>query len=60
MSETTPPPDDKPDSIWDNDLPPGEAPPLPRKPLTIAIVAYALWLVFLIAMMILRIQETSG
>jgi len=45
-----------PKSIWDNDLPVGDSPPLPRWPLTAAIVVYCLWMVFLIAMMILRIS----
>ncbi|MEP0843599.1 MAG: hypothetical protein HRF43_12925 [Phycisphaerae bacterium] len=44
-----------PRSIWDNDLPAGDSPPLPRWPLTTAVVAYGLWLIFLISMAILRI-----
>jgi len=52
----TPP---KPRSIWDNDLPAGDSPPLPRWPLTAAIIAYSVWMVFLIAMMILRIRTTG-
>jgi hypothetical protein len=47
-------------SIWDNDLPAGDSPPLPKWPLVTAIAAYAVWMVFLVAMMILRIKETSG
>lgn len=43
-------------SIWDNDLPAGDSPPLPRWPLTAAIVTYVLWMVFLISMMILRLS----
>lgn len=50
---------DKPKSIWDNDLPAGDSPPLPRWPLRAAIVAYSLWMVFLVGMMILRIYGTS-
>ena len=45
-------------SIWDNDLPAGDSPPLPRWPLTVSIIAYGLWMVFLISMMILRIRTT--
>lgn len=45
---------EKPKSIWDNDLPAGDSPPLPRWPLTAAIVAYSVWMVFLISMAILR------
>ncbi len=48
----------KPKSIWDNDLPAGDSPPLPRWPLTAAAVAYGLWMVFLISMMILRMSGT--
>ena len=46
----------KPKSIWDNDLPAGDSPPLPRWPLTAAIVAYSVWMVFLVSMAILRIS----
>ncbi len=42
-------------SIWDNDLPPGDSPPLPRGPLTAAIIAYSCWMVFLVGMMIVRL-----
>lgn len=45
----------EPRSIWDNDLPAGDSPPLPRWPLTAAVLAYGAWMVFLIAMMIMRI-----
>ncbi len=45
----------KPGGIWDNDLPAGDSPPLPRWPLTAAIVACCLWMVFLVCMMIMRI-----
>jgi len=50
----------KPKSIWDNDLPAGDSPPLPKWPLVAAIVAYGAWMIFLLAMMILRLIETSG
>ncbi len=43
-------------SIWDNDLPAGDSPPLPRWPLTVCIVLYGLWMVFLIAMWIVRLK----
>lgn len=59
--ETTSPPANvtaKPKSIWDNDLPAGDSPPLPRWPLTAAIVAYSIWMVFLISMAVLRIATT--
>jgi hypothetical protein len=49
----------KPKSIWDNDLPAGDSPPLPRWPLTAAIVTYSLWMVFLITMAILRLKNVS-
>jgi len=45
----------KPKSIWDNDLPAGDSPPLPRWPLTVSIIAYSVWMVFLISMMIVRL-----
>lgn len=58
MSDATPtnPPaaPNKPKSFWDNDLPAGDSPPLPKWPLTAAIVAFSLWMVFLISMAILR------
>lgn len=58
MSDTTatdkPTGDQKPKSIWDNDLPAGDSPPLPKWPLTAAIVAYSVWMVFLISMAVLR------
>lgn len=42
-------------SIWDNDLPPGDSPPLPRWPLTASIVAYSCWALFLVAMLVVRL-----
>jgi len=51
--------DSKPKSIWDNDLPAGDSPPLPRWPLTASIVAYGLWVVFLISMAVVRISYTD-
>lgn len=48
----------RPKGIWDNDLPVGDSPPLPRWPLTASIVAYALWMVFLVAMMVVRLTTT--
>lgn len=47
-----------PKSIWDNDLPPGESPPLPKWPLTLSIAAYSCWMVFLVSMMIVRLTTT--
>ncbi|HOA75866.1 MAG TPA: hypothetical protein PL151_20220 [Phycisphaerae bacterium] len=46
---------ERPKSIWDNDLPPGDSPPLPRWPLTAAIIAYSCWALFLVAMLIVRL-----
>ncbi|GEM_PF-746875 len=51
-------PQAKPKSIWDNDLPAGDSPPLPRWPLTAAIVAYSVWMVFLISMAVVRIATS--
>lgn len=49
----------QPKSIWDNDLPAGDSPPLPRWPLTAAIAAYAIWMVFLVSMMLMRVTQAS-
>lgn len=49
-------PEPGPKSIWDNDLPAGDSPPLPRWPLTAAIITYSLWMVFLVAMAVVRIR----
>ena len=46
-------------TIWDNDLPAGDSPPLPRWPLTAAILAYSVWIVILISMMIVRISTSN-
>lgn len=46
----------QPKSIWDNDLPPGDSPPMPRWPLTASIVAYVCWMLFLISMVIVRLK----
>jgi hypothetical protein len=51
-------PEAKPKSIWDNDLPAGDSPPLPRWPLTAAIVAYGVWIAFLVSMAVLRITTS--
>ena len=45
-------------SIWDNDLPAGDSPPLPRWPLTAAIVAYSIWMIFLVSMAVLRLKTS--
>ena len=56
MTETdTPSAETKPTSIWDNDLPTGDSPPMPRWPLIAATVAFAIWAVFLIGMMVMRL-----
>ncbi len=44
-------------SIWDNDLPAGDSPPLPRWPLTASAVAYGVWMIFLISMMVMRLMH---
>jgi len=51
-------PADQPKSIWDNDLPAGDSPPMPRWPLVAASVAFAVWFGFVISMMVLRLSET--
>ncbi|UCD29113.1 MAG: hypothetical protein JSV03_01110 [Planctomycetota bacterium] len=51
--------EEKPKSIWDNDLPAGDSPPLPRWPLTASIIAYSVWIVFLFAMMLVRLSNPS-
>jgi hypothetical protein len=43
-------------SIWENDLPAGDSPPLPRWPLILSATLYGLWMIFLIAMMIVRLR----
>jgi len=58
-ADRTSEPAGKPRSIWDNDLPPGDAPPLPRWPLTVSIAVYVVWMVFLVSMMILRLVQVS-
>jgi len=55
MSQTNPA-TAKPKSIWDNDLPAGDSPPLPRWPLVFWIVVYVLWMLFLISMLIVRLK----
>jgi len=60
MADTkAPSPTDKPRSIWDNDFPAGDSPPLPRWPLAASIAVYACWMVVLIAMMVVRLVETG-
>ena len=46
-------------SIWDNDLPAGDAPPLPDWPLKAAIATYAAWMVILIGLLILRLSTPT-
>ncbi len=48
----------KPGSIWDNDLPAGDAPPLPAWPLKVAVATYVVWLIVLVSMMVLRLSTT--
>ncbi len=47
---------DKPKSIWDNDLPAGDSPPLPRWPLVLWIALYVVWMLFLISMVVVRFK----
>ncbi len=49
---------EKRNSIWDNDLPPGDSPPMSKGPLVATIALYAAWMVFLISMMIVRLVTT--
>lgn len=58
MAKENTAPNHPPKSIWDNDLPPGESPPLPKWPLTLSIAAYSCWMVFLISMLIVRLTTT--
>ena len=51
--------DEQPRSIWDNDLPAGDSPPLPRWPLTASIIAYSIWMVILFSMLIVRLSTTG-
>lgn len=46
-------------SIWDNDLPAGDSPPLPRWPLTLSAIAYGIWMLFLIGMMVMRLRHSA-
>jgi len=51
--------DNQPPSIWDNDLPAGDSPPLPRWPLAASITAYSVWMVILISMLMVRLYSTG-
>jgi hypothetical protein len=42
-----------------DDLPAGDLPPQPRWPLVLASAAWGLWVVFLVAMMWMRIRTTA-
>ena len=44
----------------DRSVPAGDSPALPRWPLVLAATAWAAWLVFLVAMMALRIGSSGG
>ena len=48
----------QPKSIWDNDLPAGDSPPMPRWPLVAASVTFVVWFGFVISMMVIRLAET--
>lgn len=43
----------------DPSVPAGNAPPMPRWPLVVSAVVFALWVCFLIAMAIVRVCTTS-
>jgi hypothetical protein len=45
----------EPKTIWDNDLPAGDSPPMSKGPLIAAAAAYGCWLLFLLSMVIFRI-----
>jgi hypothetical protein len=49
----------EPKSIWDNNLPAGNSPPLPKAPLVAASIAYGCWLLFLLSMVILRVASKT-
>jgi hypothetical protein len=49
----------EPKSIWDNDLPAGNGPPMPRARLVAAAVAYGCWLLFLLVMVIVRMTYNA-
>lgn len=51
-NKNTPPP------VPDDGIPAGDSPPKARWPLVLAAVAWGAWLLFLIAMMIVRLSET--
>ena len=45
---------------WDDpSTPAGNAPPMPRWPLIASAVVFSAWLVFLVAMAVLRIRTTA-
>ena len=51
----------KPKYDWDDPkTPAGDAPPMPRWPLLLAAAAWGAWLIFLVAMMIVRLGTTAG
>ncbi len=43
----------------DPSLPAGDSPPMPRWPLIAGIVAWCLWIVFLVAMMMMRLRSEA-
>ncbi len=42
------------------DLPAGDMPPLPRWPLVVAAGVWAAWLIFLVAMAVMRVRATGA
>lgn len=56
MTSTNSSATDKPKSIWDNDLPAGDSPPMPSWPLKFWIAVYVAWMIFLISMVVVRFQ----
>ena len=50
----------KPKYDWDDPAtPPGDGPPMPRWPLFLGAAAWGGWLIFIIAMAIIRIRTTA-
>ena len=44
----------------DPSVPAGDSPPLPRWPLIVSVVAFVLWIVFLLAMTVIRTRTTPN
>ena len=58
-SSTGDKPEKQPKYDWqDSNIPAGDAPPMPRWPLVISLLAWCGWLVFLVVMMVARMKTT--